>query len=342
MVCLAGSMIVLAACGSSSAAGSTATTASNSAKSGPPMQLTVGDYEGAINDVPDLVAQDQGFFAANNLQVSMIGMPNGPAQAAAVANGSLDVESNTPDNIMLTMSKGEGEVSLVNYISGDFYQIIVQKNWSTPNLNKPFPAPIRDLKGARIGVIAAGGSEQLVTQMLLGEAGVPASSVTFLTTGPAASSVAAWNADRVDAMVVVAPETQLLAANSKQIFNVQTAKYFNFDLWPGQLRAALRSNVEKNPKAYEAYVTGFARAIQFIKNKKNLPTVVSDMAKAINLPRPTLQAMVEAQIPFMSPQITCAGVTAVGNYLVKNNLVTSRNTLPSCSQFVWSKASTLW
>lgn len=342
--------VAAGACGSSSkSAGSTSGTAGatqggtkGSAAPTSVGTLTVGDYAGAINDIPDLVGLAEGFYKKNGLSVSLVPITNGPAEAAAVANGSLDIESNTPDNMMLTMSKGEKEVGLVNYIKGVFYAIQVQKSWPTPHAGAGFPAVMKDLKGAKIGVIARGTSEELVTTQLLRDAGLSPSDVSFISVGPATQALAAWQHHQVDANVSVEPEITLLAPSSKTLFDIRSGQAPGFGAWPGQLRATVQKNVVANPAAYQAYVKGFVESVNFMKNPANTGKVVSDISQTIKLPTSVLSSIVNSNRQYWSTSISCPGWQQVGNYLVTAGLLKSSQQIPSCSSFVWPKAQPLW
>lgn len=331
--------LVVGACSSSGSTSSKSGTPSGKAAS--VGTLTVGDYAGAINDIPDLVGIAQGFYQDNGLTVNMIPVTNGPAQAAAVQSGSIDIESNTPDNVMLTMTKGEQEITLVNYIKGVFYAIQVQTSWPTPHAKDGFPAVMQDLKSAKIGVTAPGSSENLVTAQLLRDAGLSPSDVTFIGVGSVTTALAAWQHHQIDANVSVEPEITLLAPTAKTLFDIRSGKAPGFTDWPGQLRATMKSNVDAHPAAYEAYIKGFVQAVNFMKDPANTAKVVEDISQSVHLPTATLTSIVNSNRQYWSTSISCPGWQQVGAYLVAAGLIKANQT-PNCSSAIWPKASALW
>ena len=292
--------------------------------------LTVGDYGGAVNDIPDLVAQAEGFFQQEKVDVKFITISNGPSQTSAVASGSLDVESNTPDNVMLSIDKNLDIKPLVNYIRGIFYTVLVQKDWPTPNIKAPYPGGVVDLKGARIGVTARGASVELVTSQLLEQAGLDPSSVTFIAVGGPGPALAAWQAKQIDALISYEPQTARLYPSDAKLLVDPQKDDPRLSQWNAQLRATTGDKLKNNPEAYAGYVRAFRHALDFIKDPANEARVISTIGPKLGLTPEVAKTVLARVRPTIDPTLTCPGWQTVGEYLLRAKLISAPKDVQAC------------
>jgi NitT/TauT family transport system substrate-binding protein len=212
---------------------------------------------------PWQVAQEQGLFAKNGVRVELKYFDSYTDSLTALANGSLDANSQTLNDTISSVAGGAKEVIvLTNDNSTGNDQIIAR-----PGINS-----VADLKGKAVAA-EQGTVDHYLLLLALRRAGLSERDVTFkpLLTDAAA---AAFKAGRVDAVGVFAPftSTALQLPGSKA---VATSKDF-----PGAIpdHLVVRSDLaKKNPKAVQAMVKTWFDTLAWIS--ANPDKAVNIMAK---------------------------------------------------------------
>ncbi|HEU5158688.1 MAG TPA: ABC transporter substrate-binding protein [Streptosporangiaceae bacterium] len=189
---------------------------------------------------PWQVAQEQGLFAKNGVRVELKYFDSYTDSLTALANGSLDANSQTLNDTISSVAGGAEEVIvLTNDNSTGNDQIIARSGIDS----------VAELKGKTVAA-EQGTVDHYLLLLALRRAGLSERDVTFkpLLTDAAA---AAFKAGRVDAVGVFAPftSTALQLPGSKAI---ATSKYF-----PGAIpdHLVVRPDlVKKDPKTVQALV----------------------------------------------------------------------------------------
>ncbi|RAY13875.1 aliphatic sulfonates ABC transporter substrate-binding protein [Actinomadura craniellae] len=212
---------------------------------------------------PWQIAQEQGLFAKNGVEVELKYFDSYTDSLTALANGSLDFNSQTLNDTISSVAGGAAEtIVLTNDNSTGNDQIIARPGIST----------VADLKGRTVAA-EQGTVDHYLLLLALERAGLSERDITFkpLLTDAAA---AAFAAKRVDAVGVFAPftDTALKLPGSKAI---ATSKDF-----PGAIPDHLVARTElvkKNPKAVQAVVKTWFDTLAWIK--ANPDRAVQIMAK---------------------------------------------------------------
>jgi NitT/TauT family transport system substrate-binding protein len=235
----------LAACG-----GSTGSSTSSGA-SGTKITFGFSAWPGWF---PWQVAQDEGLFKKNGVNVELKYFDSYTDSLTALANGSIDANSQTLNDTISSVAGGAKEtIVLTNDNSTGNDQIIAR-----PGINS-----VADLKGKTVAA-EQGTVDHYLLLLALKKAGLTEKDVTFkpLLTDAAA---AAFAAGKVDAVGAFAPftDTALKLKGSKAI---STSKDF-----PGAIpdHLALKSNlVKKDPKTVQALVQTWFDTLDWIKANK--------------------------------------------------------------------------
>lgn len=200
-----------------------------------------------------LYGVDQGFFRKRNLDVEPVMMTNGPATAAAVSGGSLDIGTAAVVTIANAHERG---IPFVLVAPGAAYS----SKQPTGSLIALQSAPLhtaRDLAGKTVGVTSLKGVSEMATWAWLEKNGVAADAVKFIEI-PYADMGPALTAGRVDAVVAEEPaQSQLLAGGGRVVANVNDAIG---DTWLGGGWFCLLSYANAHPEIVRAFADGIAEA----------------------------------------------------------------------------------
>jgi NitT/TauT family transport system substrate-binding protein len=253
---IAGVALVLSGCGG----GGGAAGSGGSSGSGDAISFGFSAWPGWF---PWQVAQEQGLFAKNGVRVDLKYFDSYTDSLTALANGSLDANSQTLNDTISSAAGGAKEVIvLTNDNSTGNDQIIAR-----PGINS-----VADLKGKSVAA-EQGTVDHYLLLLALRRAGLSERDVTFkpLLTDAAA---AAFKAGKVDAVGVFAPftSTALQLPGSKA---VATSKDF-----PGAIpdHLVVRSDlVKKDPKTVQALVKTWFDTLAWIS--ANPDKAVNIMAK---------------------------------------------------------------
>jgi NitT/TauT family transport system substrate-binding protein len=159
--------------------------------------VRVGTFGGA-SAFPLVVAERLGLFASVGLQVVTERTTDSGALRRGLVEGRLHIVHLAPDNV-LAWRDGTADMeapAISAWLSGSNGPIALVARGA---------AAIEDLRGARIGVDAAGSGFAPILRRLLGTAGVAADDVTLLELGATRNRAAALLDGRVDATMLTLP-----------------------------------------------------------------------------------------------------------------------------------------
>ena len=127
--------------------------------------------------LPLTVAEQQGYFKAEGLDVEIVDFAGGAQALRAVVGGSADVVSGAFEHTVNMQAKGQSMRAFV--LQGRAPQIVLGVNPKTmPNFKS-----VADLKGKKIGVTAPGSSTNVMANFVLAKAGLKPSDVSFVGVG---------------------------------------------------------------------------------------------------------------------------------------------------------------
>jgi len=184
---------------------------SDSSASGSSSSDTVSIQVSPITDVaPIYIAEKQGLFKKQGLNVKVTVGQGGAAIAAALQSGSADIGLMNYVSMINAMSH-QLPISLVaEAVRGTpkNFGVVVAKNSSIKT-----PA---DLAGKKIGVISTGSNADLTTDVRLSELGVSPKSVTYVTV-PKPNLLSSLSSGQVDGVVLNEPDTSSATAKGDRL-----------------------------------------------------------------------------------------------------------------------------
>jgi NitT/TauT family transport system substrate-binding protein len=275
MTALAG---VIAGCSSNGAQGQSSQSAGGDASSGKPLNFSFSFQEGTTSGLLFYVAKDEGFFADEGINVSMI-----PTSAqtgtlvAGIASGSLDGALTALATVATTRQTGvnvklQGAFLLTDRI------LIIPNGSSIPKASgRDITATMKALSGKTVGVPGIGGALTLELKALLTSAHVDPNSVHFIDVEPGTTAVAAFKSHTVDAAYeapVTAQEVEAAGLGSQAMAALENgpAEYGN-----SLLIGAMVSDqfLSANPDFSSRFQAAMAKAVNFAKDPANLDKLVT-------------------------------------------------------------------
>ena len=227
------------------------------------VHIAVGG-KSAFYYLPLTIAEQQGYFKAEGLEVKISDFAGGAAALRAVVGGSAEVVSGAYEHTISLQGKKQYFQAFV--LQGRLPQIALGVSKAKAAGFKS----LKDLKGMKIGVSAPGSSTHNLVKQLLTKAGLdPAKDVSIIGVGVGAGVIAAMKSGQIDAVSNVDPMmTKLeLDGDVKIVADTRSLKGTQ-ETWGAPLPAGcLYAPVEfltKYPNVAQALANAIVRADKWI------------------------------------------------------------------------------
>lgn len=247
--------------------------------------VSVMDIAGSEPAVIMQYAHAQGIDAANGLNFKFVGATSGPAMQAAIVSGSVDFSDGGSLGFPL-VKKGSDLLWLLGEL-GPSFEVVVHPNTSTPHLGQQYPAPVRDLKGLKVGVTALGSIAQLYLDLMLKDAGLSSAAATPIAVGGVSTSVAAFKSGRIDALVTFAPMEELIGTNNLKVLVPTVTDPMGASPFPdwtlNNIATTTKSYANAHPKTVAAFCTTMAQSIKQLKDPSYLGKVLPVVEQSMQL-----------------------------------------------------------
>lgn len=183
----AASVAVLAACGSSQTAGSSAVAATSGSTESAPISLTVGYLSGS--DLSAFIANKLGYFKQEKITVKFVQLAAGPEVISANATGRIDISFGDTFAFASALANGFTNLRLIHVNANGLYSnLAVSRNSGIHSA--------ADLAGKKIGVSPTPFTRVLI-DAFAAKAGVNPSSIDFINVA-VGGQVAALTSGQVD------------------------------------------------------------------------------------------------------------------------------------------------
>lgn len=229
----------------------------------PKLTIAVGG-KNLLYYLPLTIAETQGFFKAEGLDVTIADFAGGSQALRAVVGGSADVVSGAFEHTLNMQAKGQKLRAFA--LQGRAPQIVLGVNPKT----MPGFKTVSDLKGKKIGVTAPGSSTNVMANFVLAKAGLKPSDVSIVGVGAGSGAVAAMRAGQIDAISNLDPVITLLqrSGDLKVISDTrilaEADKVFGGPMPAGCLYAP-QAFIDRNPGAVQALANAMVRADKWIQ-----------------------------------------------------------------------------
>jgi len=215
--------------------------------------------------LPLTIAERQGYFKAEGLDVEILDFPGGARALQALIGGSVDVVSGAYEHTITQQAKGQDIEALM--MQGKYAGIVL----AMPKAKAAQYKSPADLKGMKIGVTAPGSSTNMFVNILLAKAGLKPDAAAFIGVGATAGAVAIMKKGEIDAMSNLDPVIAMLEADGTvvPVVDTRTAKGMQ-EVYGGAYAAgsiyAPVDFAKKYPNTAQAIVNAMVRALRFIQS----------------------------------------------------------------------------
>ncbi|MFS3130557.1 ABC transporter substrate-binding protein [Nocardioides sp. Bht2] len=304
-------------------------------------KLNVGTFPIFVS-MPIWVAQSEGFFKENDLDVKLTSLMSGPTMLSALNSKSIDVMINGGTSAMSARAAGQKLQLLTPTIPETIYTLIAANDLldSCAQADQPYPKPIECLKGKKLGVAALGAESHTGALSLLKDAGLSEKDVTFVPAGGGEAIANALKEDQVDAFIAedtAAAYAVEVIKVGQPLVDLKTESIVS--TWLGHGAWALEESLTGSSDKMERFADSIADAIAWLDDPKN-----SEKAAAIfkkNAPTTndgTIAAMTTDRAGYFGTTVDCATVDASAQWLTESGLIPKGQTPGKCADIVWENA----
>ena len=287
-------------------------------------KIKIGSSVKSIFSLPLYVADANGYFRDEGLEVETIFFTGGPAATAAMIGGSVQFISSALENTLKLAQRGQPVLNLMT-MQADFSGALVVHKRVSQKLGRP--AKLSDIKGLRIGTLQRGGFADSAIRYLMIDAGMdPEKDATLIPLRGYDKHIAAAKANEIDASLMVEPwptiavsevgdwdmVTNITIGQGPAVFH--NIGYCTLQVAPDYLA--------KNRPVADKVVRALVKAEMFIRDKANLDRTVEITQKVFGEIKPeTLRKSVEVQLGTFRPEFKQEMIDKTMELLLKNGQI---------------------
>ena len=247
-------VFVLAACGGSTPS------SSGSGNQSVSLKIMVGGLNKQIY-LPNMLAQRLGYFKAENLDVTLIDEGSGQASEDEVVAGNVDAGSGAYVHPMVLNTQGKKIETICQFGIAPGEAEVVDSSLGISS--------VKDLQGKNLGVTDIGSGTHVLTQAILGSAGVDPTKAQYVAVGAGDTFIAAVQQKKIAAGMTTYPTISRLVNSGK-------GKVLVSLLTPQSTRAALggdypfigvfaqNSWVNSNKGVAQRLVNAYVKTLKYI------------------------------------------------------------------------------
>ena len=168
--------------------------------------LNIQQYAGTTGNMHAVIAKEKGFCKKYNFTCELKIINSGSLGLQTLVGKSIDVALTGTDLAASTINAGADLVIVGTSIKSTVLILTTRSDIPLPNKAKGYPAVMADFKGLKIGVPARGSAAEVYMNVMLREAGLQASDVTYVGVGGPATAYSSMAVGKqVDAVILFEP-----------------------------------------------------------------------------------------------------------------------------------------
>lgn len=306
-------------------------------------KLNIGISVKSIFGLPIVIANQEGFFKEEGLEVTLEYFAGGPPATAALMGGSLQFLNAAFENNVKTVKKNQPIVTIMNIQSDFAGALIMRKDVAEKFGGKP---EVSDLKGLRVGTLSRGGFADVSARYLIADAGLePEKDVEMIPIKGADRQLTAGEAGEIDAAMVTEPWSVIAVEGmDKWVYVVNLTVGEGPDVFHDMGYVTLQTTKDylaENPETAQKVVRAIVKAQNFIADPANLDEVsaIADKeygAPGVDVMKISVERQAKTYIPVMKPEM----VTKTMDLLLPNGLI--EEPAPAYEDLVDQSFSPLW
>lgn len=181
------------------------------ADAGDTTTIQLGTYPNSVLSLPQVVADGEGFFADEGLEVEPVNGKTGPELVSTLIGGTTQIAGASTGTAIPALEQGQ-ELMVFPPFQRENKAILVTEDSGLTELS--------ELEGKKIAVPARGGDAESFAVDVMEERGVDPSTVTFVATGAPGTMQAALTNGTVDAGVLTVSAINQMRSNGTEVIAV--------------------------------------------------------------------------------------------------------------------------
>jgi NitT/TauT family transport system substrate-binding protein len=237
-----------------------------------PVRVKIGTASITASTLTLWIAQEQGMFKKQGVEVETILIRGGPTLVASLVSGETPLAFTTGVSFLGAAVQGV-DVKMLTSVS----EKVSWKLMAAPKIKTA-----QDLHGKKIGVSSIVGTTWLNSMLALEQLGLEPKrdNIIFLQTGDPVTMAHALEAGRVDAAVLDPVQSRQLGLKG---FSLLVDLLKANVVFPGLGLGATRSYVDKNTAIVEKVVTALTESLAFVFQPANKTVVLKSLMKNMKL-----------------------------------------------------------
>lgn len=219
-------------------------------------------FPGAPN-LPIFVALEEGFFAAEGLEIALELTPSSIYQAEQVAAGNFDIAMTAFDNVV---AYGEGQGAAGPDVDPQYVVVMGATQLELSLVVAPDVQGFDDLRGRTIALDARDTGFAFALTEMLQRAGLAPEDTEYVAVGATPQRWQSVQAGEHAGTLTIEPFTTMA---TRAGFNVLQKSTDFFPSYQGGVVAARRSFLEERPKALAGYLSALMRALGWLGDPGN-------------------------------------------------------------------------
>lgn len=214
---------------------------------------------------PVTLAENLGYYRAENLNVVLSDTTGGSKALQALLGGSADVVCGFYDHTIQMAAEGQDLTAFV-LLSTSYAEAIVVSPKAAHKIGR-----LEDLKGTNIGVTAPGSSTHFFLNYVLGQHGVSSTEFSVIGTGTGSSRITALEQGKVDAGVLLEPSISYLALRNpglKIFADTRTPEgsreVLGSAIYPTAVLYSTERWLKQNPKLAQGLAQAIVKTLRWI------------------------------------------------------------------------------
>lgn len=253
-----------------------------------PFKITVG-YGFAADFLPAFVAQDEGFFAKNQLDVTLKPFPNTSVVIPALVSGGLQIGISTLPNLLLASQAGLDLVA----IDGAARLQKTNPRISLVTRNDFTVTKAEDLIGKKVGILGINSVMDMFFRQWLLSHGVQPSKVTIVET-PLVRMGDLLKSGQLDAVTPIEPILSRIVENGDGTRSIDFFSEVHPDV-VGSVWASNREWAKTNPAVVAAFRKSLDDGLRFIReNPERTRAIEEKYLHVVGKTEPSFSAVVQA------------------------------------------------
>jgi len=215
--------------------------------------------------LPITIAKTQGFFAEQQLDVSIQTFETQDDALAALREGRADAAGLSYDRLLRSAAEGAPVLAIIAISRMPGFVLGVR-----PDLTGAIKT-IADLRGRRLGIAGRGSASAGFAHLLLARYGLRSEDVAFVSAARTEDAIRMLAAQEIDGIMTNDPTATVLSARSRMRPLVDTRteegvqQAFGIEELPGAVLTSMSSFVRQRPQAAQGLVKGIHKALVWLK-----------------------------------------------------------------------------